>query len=100
MLTKMTVARPEISLSRLLNAFEQELIDATDEEILAAAADLGMNPAMRGSAAFAGLKYPANPRYADFFYGVDAWLGAHTDDERVAWEARKRLKGKPSEPPP
>jgi hypothetical protein len=67
---------------------------------MAAAADLGMNPAMRGSAAFAGLKYPANPRYADFFYGVDARLGAQTHDERVAWEARKRLKDKSSEPPP
>jgi hypothetical protein len=55
MRTKVTAARPEVSLSRLLEALEQELIDASDEEIMAAAADLGMNPAMKGSAAFAGL---------------------------------------------
>jgi hypothetical protein len=39
----------------LLAALEQELIAATDEEILEAAADLGMNPAMKGSAAFFGV---------------------------------------------
>lgn len=42
----------------LLAALEQELIAATDEEILAAARDLGMNPAMRGSAAFFGITIP------------------------------------------
>ena len=40
---------------RLLAALERELVAATDEEILAAAADLGMNPAMKGSAAFFGV---------------------------------------------
>ncbi|MGH8201173.1 MAG: hypothetical protein ACREVO_12570 [Steroidobacteraceae bacterium] len=40
---------------RLLAALEQELIAATDEEILEAASDLGMNPAMKGSAAFFGV---------------------------------------------
>jgi hypothetical protein len=40
---------------QLLAALEQELIEATDEEILAAASDLGMNPAMKGSAAFFGV---------------------------------------------
>ena len=42
-------------LEGLLYALEQELIGATDEEILAAASDLGMNPAMKGSAAFFGV---------------------------------------------
>jgi hypothetical protein len=42
-------------LEGLLDALEQELIEATDEEILAAASDLGMNPAMKGSAAFFGV---------------------------------------------
>lgn len=42
-------------LERLLAALEQELIAATDEEILEAARDLGMNPAMKGSAAFFGV---------------------------------------------
>jgi len=47
----MTVDNAE-RFERLLAALEQELIAATDEEILEAAHDLGMNPAMRGSAAF------------------------------------------------
>jgi hypothetical protein len=42
-------------LEGLLDALEQELIEATDEEVLAAASDLGMNPAMKGSAAFFGV---------------------------------------------
>lgn len=45
----------EERLDGLLDALEQELTDATDEEILAAASDLGMNPAMKGSAAFFGV---------------------------------------------
>jgi hypothetical protein len=94
MRTKVTTARPEVSLSRLLEALEQELIDASDEEIMAASADLSMNPAMKGSAAFAGLKYPANPRLSDFFYDIDAWRGAQTEEERIARETR-RLKSKP-----
>lgn len=40
---------------RLLIALERELIEAADEEILEAARDLGMNPAMKGSAAFFGV---------------------------------------------
>src|SRR6185312_4261927 len=40
---------------RLLVALERELIEATDQEILEAAGDLGMNPAMKGSAAFFGV---------------------------------------------
>lgn len=40
---------------RLLVALERELIEATDEEILEAARDLGMNPAIKGSAAFFGV---------------------------------------------
>ncbi|MGB6487584.1 MAG: hypothetical protein WBE91_11930 [Steroidobacteraceae bacterium] len=45
----------EERLDGLLDALEQELTEATDEEILAAASDLGMNPAMKGSAAFFGV---------------------------------------------
>jgi len=57
----------EARLARILQALEQELLDASDEEILAAAADLGMNPKMKGSAAFAGLKYHHTPQLSDFF---------------------------------
>lgn len=43
-------------LERLLNALAEDLAEASDEEVLQACADLGMNPEMRGSAAFFGLK--------------------------------------------
>lgn len=59
--------RPVLSLERILVALERELLEATDEEILDAARELGMNPAMRGSSAFFGLKYS----YALHMLGVD-----------------------------
>ena len=49
---------PESAFERLLLLLERELIDATDEEILEAARDLGMNPRMRGSSAFFGVTTP------------------------------------------
>lgn len=49
-------------LEQLLVALERELIEATDDEILEAARDLGMNPAMKGSAAFFGVTI-ARPHY-------------------------------------
>jgi hypothetical protein len=51
----MKTPNPEGRLERLLAALERDLLDATDEEILAAARELGMNPAMKGSAAFFGV---------------------------------------------
>jgi hypothetical protein len=51
----MNRAHPELALELLLLALERDMVDATDEELLAAARDLGMNPAMKGSAAFFGL---------------------------------------------
>jgi len=61
------LSSPEAALSRVLDALEQELIDASNEEILQVAKDLGMNPMMKGSAAFMGLKYPGTARFSDFF---------------------------------
>jgi hypothetical protein len=70
---KKTSASPEAKLTRVLEALEQELIDASDEEIIAAAIELGMNPKIKGSALFEGLKYPARPQLCDFFeVDVDA----------------------------
>ena len=60
-------APPETRLERLLEALERELLGASDEEILAAAHELGMQPHMQGSAAFLGLRYPMRPRFEDFF---------------------------------
>lgn len=53
---------PERGLERLLAALERDLLDATDEEILEAARELGMNPAMKGSAAFMGVTLLARRR--------------------------------------
>jgi hypothetical protein len=48
--------RPDVGLERLIHGLEQELLAAPDEEFLAGARDLGMNPDMKGSAAFLGVK--------------------------------------------
>jgi hypothetical protein len=48
--------RPDVGLERLIQGLEQELLAAPDEEFVAGARDLGMNPAMKGSAAFVGVK--------------------------------------------
>jgi hypothetical protein len=53
---------PERGLEHLLAALERDLLDATDEEILAAARELGMNPAMKGSSAFFGVMKLARVR--------------------------------------
>jgi hypothetical protein len=58
---------PVQALTRILEALGQELIDATDEEILAAARELRMDPTRKHSAAFAGLTYFARPQLSDFF---------------------------------
>ena len=58
----MNTRYPERGLERLLVALERDLLDATDEEILAAAKELGMNPAMKGSAAFFGVTRIARMR--------------------------------------
>ena len=48
--------RPDVGLERLIHGLEQELLEAADEEFMAGAHDLGMNPASKGSAAFVGVK--------------------------------------------
>jgi hypothetical protein len=67
MRTKVKVALPEMVLTRILEAFGQELIDASDEEIIEAAKDLGMDPHMKGSAAFLGLTFPTRLNVSDVF---------------------------------
>jgi hypothetical protein len=67
MRTKVKVVSPPLRLMRILVALEQELIDASDEDIMEAARDLGMNPKMKGSAAFLGIKFSDKMRMADFF---------------------------------
>jgi hypothetical protein len=61
------VPATELILTRVLDGFAQELVDASDEEVLQAARDLGMDPTLRESAAFAGVTYFARPQLSDFF---------------------------------
>jgi hypothetical protein len=56
MRTKLTLTTPAAALGRILDQLDRELIEASDEDILEAARDLGMNPMMKGSAAFLGLQ--------------------------------------------
>jgi hypothetical protein len=67
MRTTLTPATSAAALGRMLDQLDRELIEASDEEILEAARDLGMNPMMKGSAAFIGLRVPAMAHFADFF---------------------------------
>jgi hypothetical protein len=52
---------------RIMDALAQEAIEASDEEITEAAADLRMDLSSRESAAFAGLMYFARPQMSEFF---------------------------------
>lgn len=63
----MTDTPPETALTRILDVLECELLDASDDEILAAAKELGMDPTRKDSAAFAGITYPERPQLRDFF---------------------------------
>ena len=67
MRTKIKVTPSETVLDRILEAFGQELINTSDEEIIEAAKDLGMDLQMKESAAFAGITFPAKPQLSDFF---------------------------------
>jgi hypothetical protein len=51
----MNTKRPAAKLERLLYAFERDVLEASDEEILAVAQELGMKPEMKGSAALFGV---------------------------------------------
>ena len=56
-----------IALDRVLAALETELVVATDDEIAEAAADLGMDLNMKGSAAFMGVLHACPRRVEDIF---------------------------------
>jgi hypothetical protein len=79
----MKTMHPERGLERLLIALERDLLDATDDEVLAAAKELGMNPAMKGSAAFFGVTLLVRMRT----------LSEKTTHGKGASVARRRPKG-------
>lgn len=91
--------QPSQVLERVLDALGRELIEATDEELVEAAASLGMNPLMNGSAAFAGLKYAAMPRLADFF-NVAGPLPAARERPEAAVPASVNTNGRKSQAMP
>lgn len=63
----LTPRSPDVALNRVLAGLEKELVEATDEEIEQAAQDLGINPKMKGSAAFIGVKYTYPKRLEEIF---------------------------------
>jgi hypothetical protein len=85
MRTKVKAVLPEVALTRILDALGEELIDASDEEIMEAAKDLGMDPHMKGSAAFLGLTFPTRMNVSDVF-DLEAIkdIIARTERERAA----------------
>ena len=84
----MTTQRPDSALERLLVALEDELLQATDEEVLAAAHELGMNPAMKGSAALFGVTRLVRPMTVN-----SAEAGIKVTDQRHPRGSRRRTKG-------
>jgi hypothetical protein len=78
MRTKLTIIHPEAALDRLLDALARELTDVSDDEILDAARELGMNPLMKGSAAFLGLHIPQVADLAEWseFFGSEHFRSA------------------------
>ena len=89
MQTKLRVVAPEASLTRILASFEQELLDALDEEIMEAAKDLGMNPQMKGSAAFFGVTRPVGVSSADI-HSFAAWTREYLEAKKLGAEAAKQ----------
>ncbi len=61
----MKTIRPELGFERLLAALERDLLDATNEEIMAVANELGMKPSMKGSIALLGVTFAAQLKDQD-----------------------------------
>ncbi len=67
MRTQIKVESAVVIFDLILEALGQELIDASDEEIMEAAKEFGMDPQMKASAAFLGLTFPARWSVSDVF---------------------------------
>jgi hypothetical protein len=61
----MKTTRPELRFERFLAALERDLLDVTDEEILAVANELGIKPGMKGSMALFGVTFAARLQNQD-----------------------------------
>jgi hypothetical protein len=107
MRTKLTITEPQAALDRVLDALARELIDVSEDEILAAAQELGMNPMMKGSAAFLGLRIPPIADLADWaeFFSSEhlasALAGLSFKDSATPPQLETKAKGRrPKRPPP
>ncbi len=90
----MTTERADLSLERLLTAIERELLAASDEEVLAAARELGIKPDMKSSAALVGVTMFARPRALSPLAERSAGPApAGRDDGPTAPRPRRRPKG-------
>lgn len=94
MWNKLTPTTPAAALGRILDQLDRELIEASDEDILEAARDLGMNPLMKGSAAFLGLQCFS---LAEFFDSdaVKSLLLERAAQKAAALEAPRRTARRP-----
>jgi hypothetical protein len=97
MQTKLRAALPEASLTRILVCFEQELLAASEEEIMQAATDLGMDPAMKGSAAFFGVTRPFGISRADI-HGLNAWARDLMEAKKPVGVIGTPSKAEPAKP--
>jgi hypothetical protein len=90
----MTTVRPELGLERLLAALERDLLDATDQEILESANELGMDPTLKGSAALFGVTFTMKPseRAAARLRSQNLWF---SETSRLA-ETAPRTRSKKS----
>jgi hypothetical protein len=86
MRTKVMRIPPDTILMRILDALAQEAIDASDDEVIAAAADLRMDLNSRESAAFAGLTFFARPQVSEFF-DVDVFKSLQSPAKEIAGNA-------------
>ena len=100
MRTKLTPTAPAAALGRILDQLDRELIEASDEDILEAARDLGMNPMMKGSAAFIGLRVPAMANFADFFDSdaLRSVLSIRSAQQSLAPESERQRKARRLKP--
>jgi hypothetical protein len=97
MQTKLRAALPEASLTRILVSFEQELLAASDEEIMQAAKELGMDPAMEGSAAFFGVTRPFGVSHLDM-HSLVSWAMEHLPTKTGAGIVGAAAKLDPPQP--
>lgn len=87
------VGHPSIGDSR-------EVIEATDDEILEAATDLGMNPAMKGSAAFFGVTIARPHHWPDDSRNSSATPRSRATRSRSKRSALSAVMTAPSQPLP